>query len=303
MGRHSTRYPAEVRDRAVRLVFTQYRLVPEGRHVEGGDNCAPLKSGSLQEACFAEDGSGEWLVLTPETTGMASIADIAVFTRMAGSAVGATTKDRPEWFAAHPKGGDHTAAAFARGLFVVAVNPAVHDDAKAGSANVTPDNMFNSPDGLMFKGKDASGSRPTATARTRVTSPARAITPLSRWPEGMRCDGTLLVHGPEDHVRWPPVSGQQGRRQHAALHRDRLHARRRWRDRLRQIPGARVQGRASAKRGALHFRPAPAPLRRGRPCAGRAEAGAGSSPTTVSLCRIRRSIWPSESRSSASQNE
>ncbi len=116
MGRHSTRYPAEVRDRAVRLVFTQYRLVPEGRHVEGGDNCAPLKSGSLQEACFAEDGSGEWLVLTPETTGMASIADIAVFTRMAGSAVGATTKDRPEWFAAHPKGGDHTAAAFARGL-------------------------------------------------------------------------------------------------------------------------------------------------------------------------------------------
>ena len=174
-----------------------YRFVSEGRYVEGGDNSGLLESGSLSVARFAEDGSGEWLALTPETTGMASAAEVAVHARMAGSTVGATTMDRPEWVAAHPAraevyccltnnknrgkkpnkggdptpvggpnpragnkygqivrwrpaGGDHTAAGFEWDLFVVAGNPAVHDDDRAGSANVTPDNMFNSPDGLMF---------------------------------------------------------------------------------------------------------------------------------------------------------
>ena len=174
-----------------------YRFVSDGRYVEGGDNADLLASGALSVARFDEDGSGEWLALTPETTGMASAAEIAVLTRMAASAVGATTMDRPEWVAAHPgraevyccltnnknrglkpnrggdptpvggpnpreanlygqivrwrpAGGDHTADAFGWDLFVVAGNPAVHDDARAGSANVTPDNMFNSPDGLAF---------------------------------------------------------------------------------------------------------------------------------------------------------
>ena len=177
-----------------------YRFVSEGRYVEGGDNSDLLESGSLSVARFAEDGSGAWLALTPETTGMASAAEVAVHARMAGSTVGATTMDRPEWVAAHPAraevyccltnnknrgkkpnkggdptpvggpnpragnkygqivrwrpaGGDHTAAGFEWDLFVVAGNPAVHDDDRAGSANVTPDNMFNSPDGLMFDSK------------------------------------------------------------------------------------------------------------------------------------------------------
>ena len=177
-----------------------YRFISEGRYAEDGDNSGLLEVGSLSVARFAEDGSGEWLVLTPETTGMASEAEIAVHTRMAGSAVGATTMDRPEWVAAHPKraevyccltnnknrgrkpnkgddptpvggpnpragnkygqivrwrpaGGDHTAAGFEWDLFVVAGNPAVHDDDRAGSANVNPDNMFNSPDGLAFDSK------------------------------------------------------------------------------------------------------------------------------------------------------
>jgi secreted PhoX family phosphatase len=49
-----------------------------------------------------------------------------------------------------PEGGDHGAGRFAWDLFVVAGNPAVHGDAYAGSANITADNMFNSPDGLAF---------------------------------------------------------------------------------------------------------------------------------------------------------
>ena len=49
-----------------------------------------------------------------------------------------------------PDGGDHLASGFAWDLFVVAGNPVVHDDERAGSANVDDDNMFNSPDGLAF---------------------------------------------------------------------------------------------------------------------------------------------------------
>jgi secreted PhoX family phosphatase len=49
-----------------------------------------------------------------------------------------------------PNGGDHTANGFAWDLFVLAGNPAHQQGDKAGSANVTPDNMFNSPDGLAF---------------------------------------------------------------------------------------------------------------------------------------------------------
>ncbi len=177
-----------------------YRFVSAGRYVEGGDNADLLADGDLFVAKFNDDGSGEWLPLTPAATGMASKAEICIRTRQAGSAVGATTMDRPEWVAAHPMkaevyccltnnknrakkpnaggdptpvngpnpragnnygqivrwrpdAGDHTSAKFAWDLFVLAGNPTVHQDAYAGSANVTADNMFNSPDGLSFDSK------------------------------------------------------------------------------------------------------------------------------------------------------
>ena len=51
--------------------------------------------------------------------------------------------------------GDHGADTFDWDLFVVAGNPAVHgQQAKGGSANITAQKMFNSPDGLGF---DAAG--------------------------------------------------------------------------------------------------------------------------------------------------
>ena len=49
-----------------------------------------------------------------------------------------------------PDGDDHAAAKFDWDLFVIAGNPAIHNDARAGSANLTPENMFNSPDGIAF---------------------------------------------------------------------------------------------------------------------------------------------------------
>ena len=172
-----------------------YRFVSDGTYAEGGDNRDLLESGTLSAARFADDGSGAWIALTPETTGMASQAEICIHTRQAASAVGATTMDRPEWVAANgasayccltnnknrgvkpnaggdatpvggpnpreknkygqivrwtPAGGDHAADTFAWDLYVVAGNPTVHEDARAGSANVNAGNMFNAPDGLAF---------------------------------------------------------------------------------------------------------------------------------------------------------
>lgn len=155
-----------------------------------------LESGTLYAARFSDDLSGQWLALTPETTGMEA-AEICIHTRLAASRVGATTMDRPEWVAAHPArsevyvaltnnknrglkpnaggdatpvggpnpraanvygqilrwrpaGQDHTAERFEWDLYALAGNPEVHDDAKAGSPNITAGNMFNSPDGLAF---------------------------------------------------------------------------------------------------------------------------------------------------------
>ena len=174
-----------------------YKFVSDGVYAEGGDNRDLLESGTLSVARFADDGTGEWVALTPESTGMASQAEICIHTRQAASAVGATTMDRPEWVAANPNkaeayccltnnknrgvkpnaggdltpvggpnpreknkygqivrwmpdGGDHASATFAWDLYVIAGNPTVHGDARAGSANVNADNMFNSPDGIAF---------------------------------------------------------------------------------------------------------------------------------------------------------
>ncbi len=174
-----------------------YKFVSDGKYAEGGDNADLLESGRLFVAKFADEGKGEWLELTPESTGMSSQAEVCIHTRIAASAVGATTMDRPEWVAAHPMkaevyccltnnknrgkkpnaggdetpvggpnprignlygqivrwrpdGGDHLATGFDWDLYVVAGNPTVHSDENAGSSNVTPDNMFNSPDGLGF---------------------------------------------------------------------------------------------------------------------------------------------------------
>lgn len=79
-----------------------YRFISAEKFVAGADNSELLADGTLYAAKFNDDMSGEWLALTPETTGMASKAEICIHTRQAASAVGATTMDRPEWVAAHP---------------------------------------------------------------------------------------------------------------------------------------------------------------------------------------------------------
>ncbi|WP_321363328.1 PhoX family phosphatase [uncultured Celeribacter sp.] len=78
-----------------------YKFVSNGVYTEGGSTAGLLSDGTLYVAKFNDDMTGEWLPLTPETTGM-SMEEILVFSRMAGSKVGATTMDRPEWIAANP---------------------------------------------------------------------------------------------------------------------------------------------------------------------------------------------------------
>ncbi|MEL6299156.1 MAG: PhoX family phosphatase [Pseudomonadota bacterium] len=78
-----------------------YKFVSNGTYQPGGSTDGLLDDGTLFAAKFNDDGKGEWLALTPATTGM-DAGEILIFTRMAASAVGATTMDRPEWVAANP---------------------------------------------------------------------------------------------------------------------------------------------------------------------------------------------------------
>lgn len=75
-----------------------YKYVSNGTYTEGGPTDGLLDDGTLYAASFSADGTGEWLALTPDTTEM-DAAMIAIHTRQAGSFVGATTMDRPEWVA------------------------------------------------------------------------------------------------------------------------------------------------------------------------------------------------------------
>jgi secreted PhoX family phosphatase len=79
-----------------------YKFISDGVYSAGGDNSDLLEDGRLFVAKYADDGKGEWVELTPASTGMASKAEICIHTRIAASAVGATTMDRPEWVAANP---------------------------------------------------------------------------------------------------------------------------------------------------------------------------------------------------------
>ncbi|MBB4302770.1 hypothetical protein GGD81_001806 [Rhodobium orientis] len=79
-----------------------YRYVSNGVFAPGADTDALLDDGTLYVAVFSDDGTGKWVALTPETTGMASQAEVCIHTRQAASKVGATTMDRPEWISANP---------------------------------------------------------------------------------------------------------------------------------------------------------------------------------------------------------
>ena len=73
-----------------------------------------LDSGKLYVAKFNADGSGQWIELSMSNATIAAYAtykfadnaDVAVNSRLAADAVGATKMDRPEWCAVHPVTGE-----------------------------------------------------------------------------------------------------------------------------------------------------------------------------------------------------
>lgn len=79
-----------------------YKWLSRDKFVAGGDTSTLLSEGQLYVAKFNDDMTGTWVALTPEATGM-SAPEIAIFSRIAASAVGATTMDRPEWVAVNPR--------------------------------------------------------------------------------------------------------------------------------------------------------------------------------------------------------
>lgn len=79
-----------------------YKFVSASRYDAKDAPSDLLDDGTLYVAIFNDDMTGRWVALTPETTGMASNAEICIHTRIAASVVNATTMDRPEWVAAHP---------------------------------------------------------------------------------------------------------------------------------------------------------------------------------------------------------
>ncbi len=88
-----------------------YKFVSSKPYAEG-DRGEILDEGTLHVARFNEDGTGDWLALTPGVNGLtpkngfADLADIIVNTRLAADHVGATKMDRPEWGTVDPNSGE-----------------------------------------------------------------------------------------------------------------------------------------------------------------------------------------------------
>ncbi len=138
-----------------------------------------LDAGTLYVAKFNADGSGEWIALNMANTTVAGYAnyafadagDVAMHSRIAGDAVGATKMDRPEWCGVHPTTGEiyftltnnsnrRLGAVTGAQLNPDPANPRVYTDTR-GAATAQNGN----PNGHIIRIKEAAGE-PAATAFT-----------------------------------------------------------------------------------------------------------------------------------------
>jgi secreted PhoX family phosphatase len=119
-----------------------------------------LDHGRLYVAKFNADGSGEWIELSMANAAVAGYAayafaddgDVAINSRLAADAVGATKMDRPEWCATHPGTGEVYVAltnnsnrkvepASGSQQAVDAANPRSYRDSFGGGALGSPGNV------------------------------------------------------------------------------------------------------------------------------------------------------------------
>ena len=109
-----------------------------------------LDKGTLFVAKFRENGTGEWIELSMRNPIVAanpdfefkSDAEVAIFTRLAADAVGATKMDRPEWAGVNPRNGEVYITLTNNSNRTVdgdnaadAVNPRVYQDMKGSRAS------------------------------------------------------------------------------------------------------------------------------------------------------------------------
>jgi len=92
-----------------------YKFVPSRRFdpTNEGANRDLLDEGTLYVGRFDADGTGRWLPLVHDSiqaksplgrdTGFSDQAEVLIFARLAGTVLGATPLDRPEWVAVHPE--------------------------------------------------------------------------------------------------------------------------------------------------------------------------------------------------------
>ncbi len=145
---------------------------------------SPLDHGTLYAARFNDDGSGEWLELSPNNPDLAdmSLEEILTYARIAADKAGATPMDRPEWTSVAPNGDvycaltnnsrrtvadaanpmapnpdghiirwhdseQHTGLSFTWDIFVIARDTHGEGDERTFSS---PDGIWIDPDGRIF---------------------------------------------------------------------------------------------------------------------------------------------------------
>lgn len=124
-----------------------------------------LDSGRLYVAKFNDDGSGDWIELSFDNLDVKNYAgyafadagDVAIHSRLAGDAVGATAMDRPEWCAVHPSTGE---------IYYTLTNNSVRKlEPVAPAVGAAPDAIQRALDAANPRSyKDAYGGAPEGSA-------------------------------------------------------------------------------------------------------------------------------------------
>ena len=151
----------------IALVFSQNGLTPENGFTSQGDVMMRARQAADRVGATMMDRP-EWVAANPKKPGEVFVTLTnnnrrggTTSNNVDGSTVAGSA--RPPADEANPRannvwghilrwneaGGDGTALSFDWDLFVLAGQPAI-TDARAASANITMDNLFNSPDGLAF---------------------------------------------------------------------------------------------------------------------------------------------------------
>ena len=124
-----------------------------------------LDSGTLYVAKFNDDGSGDWVELSFDNLDVKNYAgyafadagDVAIHSRLAGDAVGATSMDRPEWCAVHPTTGE---------IYYTLTNNSVRKlEPAAPAVGAAPDSIQRALDAANPRSyKDSYGGAPEGSA-------------------------------------------------------------------------------------------------------------------------------------------